>query len=287
MSKSHRAATNVSPARPHLALLAALAAVIGAIAATFATRVFPPPANTPVSEVAAELQRLGDRLSALERSAAVAAHDGTRPLPVTGHLGGDDSSARSAAPEAALAELQRRLVAIEQRLAALPQATSMPAGNAASVGPNAGATAPAAVSPEVANAELRRQLLTASSDADKLKAWRTMRGQAGSWDDATVAEMVRVGLSASDATVRADVWRQADALDRHAALVPALLQAMASDVDASVREEAAETIANYFDHPGVAAALAQAASSDAEPRVRRQARESIDEGEKQQRRARR
>lgn len=270
-----------------MALLAALAAAVGAVAATFATRAFPPPANTPVSEVAAELQRLGDRLSALERSAAVAAHDGTRPLPVTGHVGGDDASARSVASEAALAELQRRLGAIEQRLATLPDPATTTAGNAASAGQNAGATTPAAVSPEVANAELRRQLLTAASEADKLKAWRTMRGQAGSWDDATVAEMVRVGLSARDSTVRADVWRQADGRDRHAALVPALLQAMASDPDAEVREEAAETIANYFDHPGVAAALAQTASSDAEPRVRRQAQDSIAEGEKQQRRARR
>lgn len=115
-----------------------------------------------------------------------------------------------------------------------------------------------------------------ASEADKIAAWSTLR-QAGpdAWTDVVVDEMIRLGLGSADAQVRAAVWRQADADARSERLVPALLQALAQDSAANVREEAAETLENYLDSPGVRAALETAGSADADEGVRRQARRSL------------
>jgi len=117
------------------------------------------------------------------------------------------------------------------------------------------------------------------SERDKLIAWSNLRGLGkDAWTDNVVMEMSRIGLTSTDASVRADVWRQADANAKSPLLVPSLLKALSSDGDAKVREEAAETLENYKDDLTVKRALETAKQSDADKGVRRQAGSSLSGG---------
>lgn len=84
-----------------------------------------------------------------------------------------------------------------------------------------------------------------STEQQKLKAWSNLRFHENAWDDALVSQMTHIGLTASDAATRADVWRQADGRSNHPALATALLQALQTDPEQEVREEAAETLVEY------------------------------------------
>lgn len=117
-----------------------------------------------------------------------------------------------------------------------------------------------------------------ATEAAKLEGWKQLRnGGPDAWTDAIVDEMVRIGLTSSDADVRADVWRQADANARSERIVPALLQALTGDADGRVREEAAETLENYARLPRVRLALEAAAANDPEEKVRRFAKRSLEQ----------
>lgn len=111
----------------------------------------------------------------------------------------------------------------------------------------------------------------------KMAAWGELRS-VKPWGDEVVAEMIRIGETAEDEDVRADVWRQADGRDENTLLVPPMLRALQSDPSAQVRSEAAETLQNYLGEPGVEAALRHAAANDVSEDVREQAAESLTEG---------
>ena len=116
----------------------------------------------------------------------------------------------------------------------------------------------------------------AASEDDKRRAWGQLRSAADElWDDAIVNEAIRIGTTSADASIRADIWRQADANAKSPLLMRPMIQAVLYDDAPEVREEAAETLANYRDDPAVAAALEQAAQNDAEEDVRRQAESSL------------
>lgn len=118
-----------------------------------------------------------------------------------------------------------------------------------------------------------------SSDRDKLLAWRRLKPYADkAWTDAIVQEMVRIGLTSMDETLRTDVWRQAKANTTHPLLVQPLLRALRSDLRARVRVEAAETLEIYVGEPGVADALRNASQNDKDARVREQSKRSLDRG---------
>ena len=120
----------------------------------------------------------------------------------------------------------------------------------------------------------------ANTEAERLQAWRGLRGHENAYTDAVVAQMVHLGLTASDPETRADVWRQADGRTKHDALVPALLQAVQSDADRRVREEAAETLVEYSDRPAVEASLRQLLASETDEGVRRYLRAGVERAER-------
>ena len=115
-----------------------------------------------------------------------------------------------------------------------------------------------------------------NDDMAKIRAWQNMRMNAAEyWSDAVVAEAVRIGTTAEDPQIRADIWRQAHANHTHPLLLQPLLQALTTDPDRSVREEAAETLDLYLDQPGVPETLQTASQYDADPGVRMQAATSL------------
>jgi hypothetical protein len=166
-----------------------------------------------------------------------------------------------------------RLDALEQAMARLSTNAVAPQ-QPAIVDPAADeATRRAAETKSVA--EHQRAILVATTDAEKMAAWKQLRGLENAYDDATVAVMVQVGLSSQDPLVRADVWRQADGHSTHPALAPALLQALRVDGEPRVREEAAETLEKYLDVPGVREALQAAVAGDSDEGVKRQATRTL------------
>src|SRR5262245_53111500 len=193
-------------------LVAIAAAALGAGAAT-ALLLRPERATAPAtSPLEAELVRLTARVDDLARAAATAV-----PIaPATGDM------PRQPAVDAALAQqLEQQLQQLAERVRQL-EARQAQRGAAEAAQPERTPSAP--VDRAVAIAEMRRTVLAPGSTAAvKLEAWSRMRFQDGSWDDATVAEMVRLGLTSEDAAVRADVWRQAHGNQRNDAMVPALL----------------------------------------------------------------
>lgn len=171
-------------------------------------------------------------------------------------------------------EVARRLAAMEQAIAALQQRAAQ----------RDASPAPASMVKEPDPAERARRvqdnqqqiLDPRSDDKAKLRAWGQLRGLGDSWNDAVVATMTHLGLTSTEAKVRADVWRQADGGSRvHPVMCNALLQALAADSDADVRDEAAETLENYLGQPGVREALERASRSDADEKVRRRAVETL------------
>jgi hypothetical protein len=251
-----------------LAAVAALAAAVGAGVALILTNNQAPTAVVRTDDgslpaIAAlrnQVEELGKRLDALP---AVSAAD----APATASVERHDALAQAEAQQAL--QLAK---AIEARVAQLEQRAA--AGPPADVGRPRPPLDAAALAAETA----RRQndvLDPNSTAAVKLEAWRWMRHQKDSWNDAVVAQMVDLGLTSTDAKVRADVWRQADGNQRHAGLVPALLAALQRDADANVREEAAETLEGYYDRPEVQQALDYSSRNDQDPRVRRQATQTI------------
>ena len=115
-----------------------------------------------------------------------------------------------------------------------------------------------------------------SNDEMKTKAWRSMRySESELWTDSIVLEAVRIGTTADDPEVRADIWRQAHGNATHPLLVQPLLQSLANDLDPRVRAEAAETLDLYLDQAGVREALQAAANHDEHRGVRQQARSSL------------
>lgn len=123
----------------------------------------------------------------------------------------------------------------------------------------------------------RQTILDATkTEQEKVEALRALRGLGReAWSEAVVQEMARIGLASTDASIRADVWRQLHSADQHRSMVPSLLLALANDPDAKVREEAAETLGSFDDDPIVMPALQSAAANDASERVRRQAANSL------------
>ena len=129
---------------------------------------------------------------------------------------------------------------------------------------------------QIAAAAAGVMLDPANDDMAKIRAWQNMRMNAAEyWSDAVVAEAVRIGTTAEDPQVRADIWRQAHANHTHPLLLQPLLQALTTDPDRSVREEAAETLDLYLDQPGVPETLQTASQYDADPGVRMQAATSL------------
>lgn len=189
---------------------------------------------------------------------------------------------RSTVADPRIDALVERLSALESRLGRL---------EARSASEVATASVPQDSPEEIAAAMARRraaeavQVQTAQATildpnagvAQKLAAWGRLRG-AGTeaWNDAIVDQMARIGLTADDPSHRANVWRQADAQARSERLVPALLQALSSDIDERVREEAAETLENYHELPQVRAALESAVANDPAEKVRNFARRSLE-----------
>ncbi len=129
---------------------------------------------------------------------------------------------------------------------------------------------------QVAAAAVTLMIDPTVDDMAKMQAWGNMRMNAReTWTDEIVTEAVRIGTTAEDGQVRADIWRQAHANHTHPMLLQPLLQAVASDPHPSAREEAAETLDLYLDQPGVREALQFAADYDENPGVRRQATVSL------------
>lgn len=115
-----------------------------------------------------------------------------------------------------------------------------------------------------------------SNDDMKATAWRSIRFYADqAWTDEIVLEAIRIGTTATDPWLRADIWRQAHANHTSPLLIQPLLQALSSDPDPNVRSEAAETLDLYLEETGVREALQSAGDYDAHPDVRRQAQSSL------------
>ena len=125
-------------------------------------------------------------------------------------------------------------------------------------------------------AAIRTMSDPSADDEMKATAWRSIRFSAAqAWTDEIVMEAVRIGTTANDPWLRADIWRQAHANHTNPLLLQPLLQALANDPDASVRSEAAETLDLYIDEFGVREALQSAGQFDASPDVREQAMSSL------------
>lgn len=251
---------------PSLVVIALLAGgLAGAVGGRFAAPEVVP-AVAAATDVSPRLVDLEARVAQLAAAAAVS------PAPVVAVARDRDEPLREPATPVD-AEARRRLDVLEHTVAKLA------AGPARAGAPTERDQATAAADAAAAKksvAEHQRAIVHGANDAEKLAAWRELRHQADSYDDAVVATMVQVGLSSQDAAVRADVWRQADGRSKHPSLPPALLQALQSDGEARVREEAAETLAGYLESPGVRAALTAAMSADADEKVRRQASRSLE-----------
>lgn len=187
-----------------------------------------------------------------------------------------DAGERRVVLENAFGELVQRIERLESRLGAVEIALRRREAGAA---PERVQRSAAEVAAErIALVERARTTIVdpRASEADKLRAWGQLRGAGpDAWTPEVVAEMARIGLTSSDAAVRADVWRQASApRARSDALVPPLLQALA-DAEARVRSEAAETLGRYREHGLVVQALEATAANDPDDDVRRQARRSL------------
>jgi hypothetical protein len=221
---------------------------------------------------AAVVPNLAARLAELE---AFAAAEKAKPAPAAV---ADGSVVRAQERQVATVdpELLQRIEALERRLPAAP-ATASPEASANQEMLSRmieGVFAADIVTKSAADHQ-RAIVQASATEAEKLTAWRALRGQPDGWNDAVVATMVQVGLTSPDPAVRADVWRQASTNRTHAALTPALVQALQLDGDARVREEAAETLRAYVAMPGVRQALETSATSDADASVKRQAQNSL------------
>lgn len=250
-----------SAVRPWLAAAALLLAAA-------ACRDPEPPRNWGTGEP--DLQALARRVAALEQGTAA-------PDPKAAHV---DVPARASADFPDLTALTERLDRLERELAELRRhVATLPVDPAARREPDPTPEERAAQrAVEVRDAKVTI-LDPRADEAAKGKAWGALRfGPDDAWNDAIVAEMVRIGLTSTDDAIRADVWRQADGNRTHLALVPALLQALTADAAPGVREEAAETLANYRDNPQVKLALESAAANDPDEDVRDQARRSLGRG---------
>jgi hypothetical protein len=248
-------------------MVVAVAALVSAgVAVLLHGRTAPAAALPPGADTPSGVAALVERVAQLERRLDELPAATQAPLPATAETVRREDTA----------DLLIALQSVETRVAQLERqsqpAQAQPARAAAPP------RDPAIVAAELLAEIARRQndVLDARSSAEvKLEAWRWMRREKGSWNDAVVAQMVDLGLTSTDPKVRADVWRQADGNQVHQALVPALLRALQSDGDANVREEAAETLENYFDRPEVQQALEHSSRNDLDPRVRRQASQTI------------
>lgn len=254
----------------------ASAAAIGALVAGGLMFLFPAGARSPESPGTilptvdvAQVDALARRIKTLEEEQVTAKTPTNRErVPV------------SAGDPETLNNLEKRLTRIERQLAILArQAKPTPApktsNNAGTGIQRSRGDDPIAMAKRIQDS--RSKILDPQQSVkDKLRAWSELRGLGkDAWTDSVVMEMSRIGLTSTDASVRADVWRQADANAKSPLLVPSLLKALSSDGDEKVREEAAETLENYKDDLTVKRALEVAKQSDADEGVRRQAGRSL------------
>lgn len=173
--------------------------------------------------------------------------------------------------------LVERLAALETRLAALERQSQV---STQARDPLARIRLP----PTTAAVESR--ILDSSLPiADKLRVHEALRNVQGAYTPRMVQELILIGTSNPDATVRADVWRFFDGATKLPVLVPHLLRALVQDPAAEVREEAADTLGMYADDPAVAPALRDAAARDLDQRVRDKAARTLREFERAARNA--
>ena len=259
-------ATASPPLLPVLLLAAAFGAMAGGASAFAMTG-----AGQPVTAPLQADPGVGELRARVEQLEA----ESRQPVPVESAAPVEraDRVERQPASPAGDPEVARRLAAMEQAIAALQQRAAARE-----------ALPPASIVKEPDPVERARRvqdnqqqiLDPRSDDKAKLRAWGQLRGLGDSWNDAVVATMTHLGLTSTEANVRADVWRQADGGSRvHPVMCNALLQALAADGDAEVRDEAAETLENYLGQPGVREALERASRSDANEKVRRRAVETL------------
>lgn len=253
------------------ATLLVIALVAGGTAGAFAAVFLAPPpvgaeepsgqavvslsSNAVPSDVAARMEAIEDRLAELEMV----------PVLVRQPVSPD--------PVATRASVVARLAKMEESVAALKAAAK------SRVLPSGHLTA-ARQDREPTDRSLRHESARFSvldptlGDDAKLIAWRELRS-AEIWGDDVVLEMIRIGQSSQDPSIRADVWRQAHGRDRNELLVLPMMDAMRNDLNSRVRAEATETLADYKDRTDVLAALQFSAANDPDERVRREALESL------------
>ncbi len=259
-----------SPSSPSVLIAVAIAAaLLGGAASAFLVMARSPDASIQSATGTTDLDAMHRRLEHLEAELAKS----NSAVPVV-QRGGAQSPVEREPASGAMDRLLQRLEAVEHALVGLGK-------------PSAEASKPvlAAVPPDAAIAKQTPESQIAAgqevildpgrSDQEKLRAWGELRSHPNGWNDAVVATMTHLGLNHADATVRADVWRQADARSTNPAMGQALLRALQADQEAKVREEAAETLENYLDLPGVRDALAYARDRDVDEAVRRQATRTL------------
>lgn len=83
----------------------------------------------------------------------------------------------------------------------------------------------------------------------------------GAYDEATVAAVVQIGLTSSDARARQAAWNGLRGV-RDSQAAQALATSLANDTDENVRRAAALALGYLVDEPGVRDALARAAAQD-------------------------
>ena len=97
------------------------------------------------------------------------------------------------------------------------------------------------------------------------------------YTDEMVHELIRIGESESEASLRADVWRNFDGATNIPDLIKPLLHAVNYDGSDRVRAEAAETLGNYVNDPVVLETLRRIAENDPSVEVRRKALRELSE----------
>jgi hypothetical protein len=252
---------------PVLLIAAAMGAMAGAAAAFAMTgagqQVMVPEQSDPA---VGELRARVEQLEAESRTPA--------PVVTAVPVQRAETAERQPAPADSDPALAQRLAALERAIGVLQQRADQ---RDASPAPASVVKQPDPVERERRVKDNQQVILDPrSDDKTKLTAWGQLRGLGDSWNDAVVATMTHLGLTSTDAKVRADVWRQADGGSRvHPVMCNALLQALGGDRDANVRDEAAETLENYLGQPGVREALELASRSDLDEKVRRRAVETL------------
>lgn len=158
-------------------------------------------------------------------------------------------------------ELLKRLDGLEESVAALQRrrAEGAPRAEAAPNEP-----------PDLVDAR-RRATDAAASEAERLAALRTLRGQKIAGQNAistdVLLSMLDLGEHSPNEATRTDVYR-----NLHRIVDPSLrdsmLRALTNDPSALVREQVAKDIDTFLPDPAVEAALRRAADGDPDPKVR-------------------